>query len=227
MRKILQRHRPGRHRAAVDGADLLPQGGAGEVFQYGAHLPLYRMLGPKIISRVGARRASEAEEAGMLAGAIVVQRRGPTRPRQRISGGLRNRPMHAAAQRGSIEADLRQHALDAGDMRRLAAMRSAGERQLFVAKAISVGRAALDNAIACSALIAERGKTGAATSPTASTLRPSASLTATAPRWRLSTSGPRVTSTRTGLLMFDLPGFGRAGDATANAWLVADRKPAA
>ena len=121
-----------------------PKGGAGKVFQHGAHLPLHRMFGPEIIGRVGAHRASEAEEAGMLAGAIVVQRRGPTRTRQRISGGLRNRPMHAAAQRGSIEASLRQHALDAGDMRRLAAMRCAGERQLFVAEAITVGRPALD-----------------------------------------------------------------------------------
>src|SRR5262249_43453371 len=47
--------------------------------------------------------------------------------------------------------------------------------------------------------MAERGKIGAATSPSASTVAPSASTTATAPLWRLSTSLPRVTSTRIGL----------------------------
>src|SRR4051794_32797309 len=47
--------------------------------------------------------------------------------------------------------------------------------------------------------MAERGKIGAATSPSSSTVAPSASATETAPRWRLSTSLPRVTSTRTGL----------------------------
>src|SRR5262249_35361707 len=47
--------------------------------------------------------------------------------------------------------------------------------------------------------MAERGKAGAATSPSASTVAPSASTTATAPVWRLSTRLPRVTSTRTGL----------------------------
>src|SRR5262245_48961307 len=47
--------------------------------------------------------------------------------------------------------------------------------------------------------MAERGKIGVATSPSASTVAPSASTTATAPLWRLSTRLPRVTSTRTGL----------------------------
>src|SRR5207237_10335202 len=47
--------------------------------------------------------------------------------------------------------------------------------------------------------MAERGKIGISTSPRASTVAPSASTTATAPLWRLSTRLPRVTSTRTGL----------------------------
>src|SRR5262249_33414895 len=47
--------------------------------------------------------------------------------------------------------------------------------------------------------MAERGKIGTATSPSASTVAPSASTTATAPPWRLSTRLPRVTSTRGGL----------------------------
>ncbi len=62
---------------------------------------------------------------------------------------------------------------------------------------------------ACNALTAERGKIGVVTSPMASAVLPSASLTATAPRWRLSTSGPRITSTRTGLaiLAIELESF--------------------
>ena len=52
--------------------------------------------------------------------------------------------MHAAAQRGSIKADFRQHPLDPGNMRRLAAMRSAGERQRLVVETITVSRALLD-----------------------------------------------------------------------------------
>ena len=44
----------------------------------------------------------------------------------------------------AIKTGFRQHALDTGDVRRLAAMRGAGERQLLVAKAVAVGRALLD-----------------------------------------------------------------------------------
>ena len=201
---------------------LFAKDGAGEIFQHGAHLPLHRMVGTQIFGGIGAHRAGEAEKAGVLAGAIVMQRRRRAGPRQRISRGLRHRPMRAAAQRRGIEAGVRQHPLDAGDVCRLAAVRRAGERQLLVAEAISVGGAAFDEGKACNALIAERGNTGAATSPTAITLRPSASATATAPRWRLSTSGPRVTSTRTGLLMFR-PGF-RIGISGRPLTLIADSK---
>src|SRR5689334_3642497 len=56
------------------------------------------------------------------------------------------------------------------------------------------------------ALIAERGNTGRRTSPSASTLPPSASTTATAPLWRLSTIAPRSTSTRTGLFILNVAG---------------------
>src|SRR5690606_30439158 len=57
------------------------------------------------------------------------------------------------------------------------------------------------NGSAWIALTAERGKTGLSTSPSSSTVLPSASTTITAPRWRLSTTAPRVTSTRTGFVI--------------------------
>ena len=43
-----------------------------------------------------------------------------------------------------VEPGRPQHALDAGDMRRLAAVRRAGERELLVAEAVAVGAARLD-----------------------------------------------------------------------------------
>lgn len=52
--------------------------------------------------------------------------------------------MRAAAQRRGIEACFRQRALDAGNVRRLAAVRGAGERQFLVAQAVSIGGAELD-----------------------------------------------------------------------------------
>ncbi len=61
-----------------------------------------------------------------------MQRRGDAGARERVSGGMRHRPMRAATQRRSVEAGLAEHVLDDDDMARLAAMRGAGERQLFV-----------------------------------------------------------------------------------------------
>ena len=57
--------------------------------------------------------------------------------------------------------------------------------------------------------------------------RRSASATATAPRWRLSTSVPRMTSTRTGLAIFDsikLPCRFRMTMLSASCWAYAMRR---
>src|SRR5690606_956078 len=54
------------------------------------------------------------------------------------------------------------------------------------------------------AFTAERGKTGRAMSPIVTTSFPSASTTATAPRWRLSTTLPRSISTSTGFAILAL-----------------------
>src|ERR1051326_8068146 len=51
------------------------------------------------------------------------------------------------------------------------------------------------------ALQAERGKTPASASPKEKTVLPAPSTTTPRPRWRLSTSAPRVTSTVTGFCM--------------------------
>ena len=81
----------------------------------------------------------------MLARAVVVQRRRRAAgARQRLRRGLVQRPVGAAGERAGVEPGRAQHALDAGDMRRLAAVRRAGERELLVAEAVAVGAARLD-----------------------------------------------------------------------------------
>jgi hypothetical protein len=142
--EISQRDRPGRHRAAVDRATVVAEYGAGEVFQHRLDLALDRMLRLPVIGMVDALGTGDAQEASVLAGAIVVQRRRLAGARHRGDRGLRHRPVGAAAQRRGIEPGLRQHARDPRDMPRLAGMRGAGQRQLFVAEAESVGGAGLD-----------------------------------------------------------------------------------
>ena len=131
-RQILERYRPGRHGAAVDRAMVRRQWRRGQIFQHGVNLALHRMLGLPIAAAIRIQGAGETEKAGMLAGAIVVQGRGRAGPRQRESGRLRQRPMRPAAQRRCVEPGFRQHAGDAFDMGRFAAVRGAGERELFI-----------------------------------------------------------------------------------------------
>src|SRR5436190_18344636 len=86
-----------------------------------------------------------------------------------------------------------------------ARMGGAGESDLRRAEAEVVGSARLDQRDRLQRLVAERGKMGAATSPTVATISPSARTTATAPACRLSTSAPRVNSMRTGFGMCSMP----------------------
>ena len=80
-RQRAERQRPGRHRAAVDRADILRQRRAGQAFQRGLDLALHRMRRLDIAAGVGVHRAGGAEKAGVLAGAVVVQRAGLRRRR--------------------------------------------------------------------------------------------------------------------------------------------------
>ncbi len=140
----------------------------------------------------------------MLAGTVVVQRRSAFRPRVQaprsshddLAIACRIRaPQHRDRPRASIR--LRDR-----DMRGLAAMRRTGERQFLVPETVFVRRPALDQRQRLDRLHGRTRDTPAALHRRcASTLAPSASTTATAPRWRLSVSAPRVTSTRTGLLI--------------------------
>ena len=157
------------------------------------------MFGPKIIGRdrrPWRRRGRENPHAcrSNCCAAPMECRRAPTH-RQRFA---RSANAHRSVARKDQDL-LRQHALDARDMRGLAAMRSASQRQFFVAEAVTVGRAALDQRQSLQRLDRRARKHRRGNVADCEHRRPSASATATAPRWRLSTSGPRVTSTRTGL----------------------------
>src|SRR5439155_460807 len=84
-REAFQRYAPCRDRAAIDTASISVKSNAGEAFQRGAYLTLHQMICRRIAAMIYARRAGDAEEARMLARAVVVQRRGrATRTGQRL-----------------------------------------------------------------------------------------------------------------------------------------------
>ena len=108
--------------------------------------------------------------------------------------------MRAAFERAAVEPGARQHAARHLDMRGLAAMGGAGEREFLVAEADSGPPRRFRPAAAPAAPSRPSADRPAAPRRRApARVAPSASTTATAPRWRLSTSAPRITSTRTGL----------------------------
>ena len=142
-RQRAQRDRVGRDRAAVGAAIALVQDRAGHLGQCGGHAPHRRMLRPHIARRVLAARAGEADEAGMLARAVVVQRpRRSARRRQRARRSRVVRPVRAAFQAGVVASRLRQHRPRRRDMQRLAAVRGAGQRDLRIGQTEQVRRPA-------------------------------------------------------------------------------------
>src|SRR3954447_2581955 len=103
------------------------------------------MVRPNIPAMIHAGGARDAQEARVLAGAIVMQRRGrAARPRQRPARVLVARPMRPTFECASVQPCTLQHALRDLNMRRLAAMTGAGEREFLVAEAITIRRTAFD-----------------------------------------------------------------------------------
>jgi hypothetical protein len=84
------------------------------------------------------------KKPGVLARAIVVQRRRDAGLGEGKRCRLIDRPMRAAGERGCIETGLLQHARSDGDMALLAAVRGAGQRQLLIAKTETIRRAGFD-----------------------------------------------------------------------------------
>jgi hypothetical protein len=183
----------------------VPTRGAGQVvagggLQRGRHLAHHRVVGPHVARRKRAQvgrprarhQAAQADEAGVLARAVVVQRAGlGAGGGQRLDAAVVVGPVRAALQRCRIHAGLGQHAggvaragLAAVAQASAAAVRGAGQRQLGVGQAQRVGRAAGHQRQRLQHLARPlRGKTGRSMSPSAVCTAPSASTTASAPRW--------------------------------------------
>ena len=218
LRKAAQRNRPVGHRAAVDAAHLGAEAAAGQVLQHARRCAPARD-GRGASSRRWARPVHGGRQhGGMLARAVVVERR-RRRCRDRISRARRcgvHRLVHAAGQRRGVRPA--RCSIDSASavwagVPECEAQASAISR---VAEAEAVGGAGLEEGIACSGLMAERGKTGAATSPTAATSSPVGRATASAPACTLSTSAPRVSSMRMGLRMRSVPGGGPGAPVPCN-----------
>ena len=92
-----------------------------------------------------AQQAGEAQESGVLARAVVVQR-GRLAPGggDRAGDRLDARPVGAALERACVEAGLGEHARDHGDVLGLAVVRRAGDRELLVVELEALRGAALD-----------------------------------------------------------------------------------
>jgi hypothetical protein len=113
-------------------------------FQRIAHHVLQAMIHPHIAVMVDAAMAADGEETGMLAGAIVMQRRRRgAGARQFDRHLLAARPMRAAFERPSVQSGPLQHGTRQRHMRRFARMGGAGERQFLFAEAECIGRTAL------------------------------------------------------------------------------------
>ena len=137
----------------------------------------------------------------MLARAIVVQRRGrPPGAGKRDCRIVIARPMRPAFQRILVQPGARQHRRRKLDMRRLAPVRCAGERQFPVAEAERIRRAALHQRQRLDRLHRRARKHRLRDVADLEQQLAVASHTATAPRCALSTCSPRNISTRTGLV---------------------------
>src|SRR5664279_665535 len=103
------------------------------------------MLGPDVALgvlaqvRAAAQAAGQAQKAGVLARAVVVERvrldpRGSQLALHRLAGG----PLRSTLERAQVEPGPGEHAFDDRGVRRFAVVRSAGDRELLVAQAALV-----------------------------------------------------------------------------------------
>ncbi len=106
---------------------------------------LHLVVDADIAAGIDALGAGEADEAGMLARAVVVERRRlASGTGEGVCRGGARGPVRAAFECRFSQPRLRQHARGGLDVARLAAMRGAGEGQFGVAEAVAIGGAALD-----------------------------------------------------------------------------------
>ena len=131
-RETIERHGIVGCRASVDAGDELALGHAGEMCNRGAYRLLQRMLEREIGFERQRALAAIGEHTGMLAGAIVVQRREfDSGRRQFLAHGVIDRRMNPALERVGGAADPLEHVGDGGDVTRLAGMAGAKKRDLL------------------------------------------------------------------------------------------------
>src|SRR5439155_6914688 len=130
--ETVERHGIVRCRATVDAGDELALGHAGEMGNRGAYRLLQRMIELEIgLDRQGAL-AAIGEHTGVLAGAIVVQRREfDSGRRQFLAHAVMDRRMNPALERVGGAADPLEHVRDGSDVARLARMAGAKKRDLL------------------------------------------------------------------------------------------------
>src|SRR5262245_63370876 len=103
------------------------------------------MVGTLVAARIEAEMDACGEHAGMLAGAIVVDRKRPgAAPHEIAKGLLADRPMRAAGKEALIEPRASEQASHRLDMHAVAAMRGASDRKLGLAEPECIGGAAFD-----------------------------------------------------------------------------------
>src|SRR5215510_8602070 len=103
------------------------------------------MVGALVAARIEAEMDACGEHAGMLAGAIVVDRKRPgAAPHEIAKGLLADRPMRAASKVALVEARASEQVSHRLDMDAVAAMRGASHRKLGVAEPERIGGAAFD-----------------------------------------------------------------------------------
>ena len=145
--QLAQRDGVGRDRAAVGAAWGDVQVVSGGSLQRIGDLPHHRMPGLHVTRQKPARLAigdvaAQADEARVLAGAVVVQcGRLLARCGHRLQGPVVVGPVRTALQGADVQPGLVQHRRRGGRVHALAAVRRAGQRQFGIAQAEAVGRA--------------------------------------------------------------------------------------
>ena len=150
-REVAQRDRVGRNRAAIRAARGGGQIEARRRLQRGGDAAHDRMIGRDVAAgepaHIGAAREAtrHAQEAGVLAGAVVAARVRRRAGRGELAlHGLAGWPVRAALERVLVEPGFREHARDHRRVCRLAVVRRACDGQLLVGETERVGGAALD-----------------------------------------------------------------------------------
>ena len=133
LRKSAERRGPGGDRTAVGAAAVERERLADDALDAGAHRLLHRMIAVDIVRSGDAEGFGDRQHAGVLAGAVVVDRRGLfAAGAQFFAGWGVARGVGAAFEIGDAQPEVAEERGDAGDVELLALVAGTGERQLLV-----------------------------------------------------------------------------------------------